>query len=50
MVGAQRVRDLVQSGVGSIGRHNTSSVDVSDGAAFGVDDDADWAPGDAVSD
>jgi hypothetical protein len=35
--------------VNSTGRRNTSSVEVSDGQAFGLDDDADRATGDALT-
>jgi hypothetical protein len=35
--------------VNSTGHRNTSSVEVSDGQAFGVDDDADGAAGDALT-
>jgi hypothetical protein len=35
--------------VNSSGRRNTSSVEVSDGQACGVDDDADGATGDALA-
>jgi hypothetical protein len=35
--------------VDSTGRRNTSSVEVSDGQACGVDDDVDGAAGDALT-
>ncbi|MGO9033673.1 hypothetical protein [Mycobacterium sp.] len=35
--------------VDSTGRRNTLSAEVSDGQACGVDDDVDWAAGDALT-
>src|SRR5271165_673598 len=35
--------------VNSTGRRNTLSMEVSDGQACGVDDDVDWAAGDALT-
>jgi hypothetical protein len=35
--------------VNSTGRRNTSSLEVSDGQAYGVDDDGDGAAGDALT-